>query len=32
MKQKKIKFSSKIKEHKFGNWEGKNDKEIKKIP
>ena len=28
--KKKIKFSSKIKEHKFGNWEGKNDVEISK--
>lgn len=29
--KKKLKLSDKLKEHKFGLWEGKSDKEIKKL-
>ena len=29
--KKKLKLSDKLKEHKFGLWEGKTDKEIEKI-
>ena len=29
--KKKVKFNNQLKEHKFGDWEGKNDNEIKKI-
>ncbi len=29
--KKKVKLSNQLKEHKFGHWEGKNDKEIEKL-